>query len=49
MNVRHPMGILDSFYIKNIFHDKMDLRDFYFHLMICCYYEIICYENNWRK
>ena len=23
MNVRHPMGILHSFSIKNIFYDKM--------------------------
>ena len=30
MNVRHPMGVLHSFSIKNIFCDKMDLRLFYF-------------------
>ena len=30
MNVRHPMGALHSFSIKNIFYDKMDLRLFYF-------------------
>ena len=30
MNVRHPMGVLHSFSIKNIFYDKMDLRLFYF-------------------
>ena len=39
MNVRHPMGVLqgvlDSFSIKNIFYDKMDLRRFYFHVTIC--------------
>ena len=29
MNVRHP------FSIKNIFHDKMHLRRFYFHMTIC--------------
>ena len=31
MNVKHPMGVLNSFSIKNIFYDKMDLRLFY-----CC-------------
>ena len=30
MNVEHPMGVLHSFSIKNIFYDKMDLRLFYF-------------------
>ena len=25
-------GILHSFFIKNIFYDKMDLRLFYFHM-----------------
>ena len=30
MNVRHPLGILHSFSIKNIFNDKMDLRLFCF-------------------
>ena len=30
MNVRHPIGVLRSFPIKNIFYDKMDLRLFYF-------------------
>ena len=29
MNVRHAMGVLHSFSIKNIFYDKMDLA-FYF-------------------
>ena len=33
MNARHPMGVLHSFSIKNIFYDKMDLRLFYFYLM----------------
>ena len=28
MNVRHSMGILHSFSIKNIFSDKMDLNLF---------------------
>ena len=32
MNVRHPMGVLHSFSIENIFYDKMDLKLFYFHL-----------------
>ena len=30
MNVKHPMGVLHSFSIKNIFYDTMDLRLFYF-------------------
>ena len=34
MNVRHPMGVLHSFSIKNIFYDKMDLRLFYFRMTI---------------
>ena len=34
MNVRHPMGVLHSFSIKNIFDDKMDLRLFYFDVAI---------------
>ena len=34
MNGRHPVGVLHSFSIKNIFYDKMDLRLFYFHVMI---------------
>ena len=34
MNVRHPMGVLYSFSIKNTFYDKMDLRLFYFDVAI---------------
>ena len=34
MNVRHPMDVLDSFSIKNIFYDKIDLRVFYFDVAI---------------
>ena len=34
MNGKHPMGVLHSFSIKNIFHDIMDLRLFYFHVTI---------------
>ena len=30
MNVRHPMGVLHSFAIKNMFYDIMDSRLFYF-------------------
>ena len=30
MNVRHPMFVLHSFSIKNIFYDKMNLRVFLF-------------------
>ena len=33
MNVKHPLGVLHSFSIKNFFFDKMDLRIFYFHVM----------------
>ena len=32
MNIRHPMGALHSFTIKNIFYYKMDLRLFYFNV-----------------
>ena len=35
MSILHPMSILDSFSIKSIFYDKMCLRLFYFHVMIC--------------
>ena len=34
MNVRHPMGVLHSFSIKNIFYDTIDLRLFYFDVVI---------------
>ena len=34
MNVRRQ-GVLYSFSIINIFHDKMDLGLFYFHVMKC--------------
>ena len=34
MNVRHPMGVLHSFSIKNIVYDKTDLRLFYFDVAI---------------
>ena len=34
MNVRHPMGVLHSFSIKNIFYDKMDVRLVNFHVTI---------------
>ena len=33
MNIRHPMGVLHSFFIKNIFYDKMNVRLFYFHVV----------------
>ena len=35
MNVRHPMGVLHSFSIKNIFYDEMDFRLFCFDVEIC--------------
>ena len=35
MNVRHTMGALQSFSIKNIFYDKMDSRLFYFDVAHC--------------
>ena len=34
MNVRHLMGVLNSFSLKNIFHNKMDLRLFYFYVTV---------------
>ena len=30
MNLRHPMGVLLSFSIKNVFYNKMELKLFYF-------------------
>ena len=44
MNIRHS-GVLHSFPIKNIFYDKMDLRFFYFDVMICLYSENVWFEN----
>ena len=35
MNVRHPMGVLDLFSIKNICYVKMDFGLFYFRVTIC--------------
>ena len=40
INLRHPMGVLHLFSIKNIFYDKMDLR-----LLFSCdniYFFITC-------
>ena len=34
MNVRHPMGVLHSFSIKNIICYKIDLSLFYFDVAI---------------
>ena len=34
VNKTPPMGVLYSFSITNIFHDKMDLRFFHFHMII---------------
>ena len=34
MNLRHPIGVLHSFSIKNIFYDKMYLRIFCFYVTI---------------
>ena len=34
MNVRHPMHILNSFSIKNIFMIKWTLGFFYFHVAL---------------
>ena len=36
MNLRHPVGVLHSFSIKNIFCNKMDLRLFYFDVTKQC-------------
>ena len=30
MSIRHPMGVLHSFSIKNIFYDTMNLKTFLF-------------------
>ena len=38
------MGVLHSFFIKNIFYDKMDLRLFYFHEAI--HHMKICNKFN---
>ena len=35
INVRHPQGVLHSFFIKNIFYDKMDFKLFYFRVTKC--------------
>ena len=34
MNVRHSVGVLHSFSIKNIFYDEMVLSAFYFRAII---------------
>ena len=34
MNVRHPKDVLHSFPIKKIFYEKIDLKVFYFLVMI---------------
>ena len=36
MNLRHPIDVLYSFSIKNIFDNKMDLRLFYFEVYRAC-------------
>ena len=41
MNVRHLMGVLHSFSIKNIFKDKMDLRFFYFDVASYIYLQLL--------
>ena len=48
MYVRHLMGVLHSFSIKNIFYDKMDFRLFYFHVTIWCLgcLEDMYYQQN---
>ena len=48
MNVRHPMGVLHSFSIKNIFYDKMDLMLFYFDVVIwrTTFQKAV---ENWRR
>ena len=35
MNVRHFMGVVHSFFTKNIIHDRTDLSFFYFHVTMC--------------
>ena len=60
MNVRHPMGVLNSFsiknifcltlifFIKNIFFDQIDLRLFYFHMMLYGLFRAVAHDilNN---
>ena len=45
MNVKHPMGALPSFSIKNIFYDEMDLSLFYFRVTICIFGDMIIMKN----
>ena len=42
MNVTHPMVVLHSFSIKNIFYEKMDLSLFYFPVVSLS-------KNNFRR
>ena len=49
MNVRHPMGVLNSFSIKNIFClTLIFLRLFYFHMMLYGLFRAVAYDilNN---
>ena len=42
MNVKHPIGALHLFFIKNIFHDKMDLRLSYFRVTNSTFLILLC-------
>ena len=35
MNIRHPIGVLYTFSIKNIFDNKIESKLFYFHVTKC--------------
>ena len=46
MNVKHPMDVLHSFSIQNIFYDKVDLKLFYFRVAIYLVNEYKFKVNN---
>ena len=49
MNERHPMDVLHSFSIKNIFYD---LSLYYFHMMICFYLlenNFVCFQSLCKR
>ena len=50
MNLRHPMGVLHSFPIKNIFYDTMYLRLYYFDVAIYAWssFKSISSRFHWR-
>ena len=46
MNLRHPIDVLYSFSIKNIFDNKMDLRLFYFEVYRACFRPFLVQCNS---